>query len=152
MRALAIASPGMAQVVERPEPIAGAGEVLLTVARVGLCGTDLSSFLGKNPLVSYPRVIGHEIAGVSHVCITSRGADQLRDLTVAVLPVQVILVPFERVGELVVLEAIRQVEPAAIARVRVEVREDLVHPAMLGVEHPLKLFIGEMSRRRDRPI
>ena len=31
---------------------------------MGLCGTDLSSFLGKNPLVSYPRVIGHEIAGV----------------------------------------------------------------------------------------
>jgi threonine dehydrogenase-like Zn-dependent dehydrogenase len=31
---------------------------------VGLCGTDLSSFLGKNPLVSYPRVIGHEVAGV----------------------------------------------------------------------------------------
>ena len=32
--------------------------------RVGLCGTDLGTFLGKNPLVSYPRVIGHEIAGI----------------------------------------------------------------------------------------
>src|SRR4051794_12674865 len=64
MRALAITSPGVAQVVERPEPIAGPGEVLLQVARVGLCGTDLSSFLGKNPLVSYPRVIGHEVAGI----------------------------------------------------------------------------------------
>jgi len=29
---------------------------------VGLCGTDLNSFRGKNPLVTYPRVLGHEIA------------------------------------------------------------------------------------------
>ena len=29
---------------------------------VGLCGTDLNSFRGKNPLVTYPRIIGHEIA------------------------------------------------------------------------------------------
>jgi threonine dehydrogenase-like Zn-dependent dehydrogenase len=64
MRAVAIESPGLARVVERPEPAAGDGEVVIRVARVGLCGTDLSSFLGKNPLVSYPRVIGHEIAGV----------------------------------------------------------------------------------------
>jgi threonine dehydrogenase-like Zn-dependent dehydrogenase len=64
MRALAIESPGVARVVDRPEPVAGTGEVVVRVARVGLCGTDLSSFLGKNPLVSYPRVIGHEVAGV----------------------------------------------------------------------------------------
>jgi threonine dehydrogenase-like Zn-dependent dehydrogenase len=64
MRALAIESPGAARIVERPEPVPARGEVLLRVARVGLCGTDLSSFLGKNPLVSYPRVIGHEVAGV----------------------------------------------------------------------------------------
>jgi threonine dehydrogenase-like Zn-dependent dehydrogenase len=64
MRALAIESPGLARVVDRPAPTAGEGEVVIRVARAGLCGTDLSSFLGKNPLVSYPRVIGHEIAGV----------------------------------------------------------------------------------------
>jgi threonine dehydrogenase-like Zn-dependent dehydrogenase len=29
---------------------------------IGLCGTDLSTFRGKNPLVSYPRIPGHEIA------------------------------------------------------------------------------------------
>jgi threonine dehydrogenase-like Zn-dependent dehydrogenase len=63
MRALAIDAPGTARVVERPRPMAGAGEALVRVRRAGLCGTDLSTFLGKNPLVSYPRVIGHEIAG-----------------------------------------------------------------------------------------
>jgi threonine dehydrogenase-like Zn-dependent dehydrogenase len=63
MRALAIDAPGTARVIDRPQPVAGPGEVLLRVRRAGLCGTDLSTFLGKNPLVSYPRVIGHEIAG-----------------------------------------------------------------------------------------
>lgn len=67
MRALAIDAPGSAHVVERPRPTPGAGEALVRVRRAGLCGTDLSTFLGKNPLVSYPRVIGHEIAGTLEV-------------------------------------------------------------------------------------
>jgi threonine dehydrogenase-like Zn-dependent dehydrogenase len=62
MRALA-ESPELARVVERPTPEPGPGEVLVEVGFVGLCGTDLGTFTGKNPLVSYPRVIGHEIAG-----------------------------------------------------------------------------------------
>ena len=63
MRALAIEAPGQARVVERPMPVPGPGEVLVQVGFVGLCGTDLGTFTGRNPLVSYPRVIGHEIAG-----------------------------------------------------------------------------------------
>jgi len=64
MRALAIDAPGSARVVERARPVPGAGEALVRVKRAGLCGTDPSTFLGKNPLVTYPRVIGHEIAGI----------------------------------------------------------------------------------------
>ena len=63
MKALSIDSPGVARLVERARPIAGPGEVLLQVAFAGLCGTDLSAFLGKNPLIAYPRIIGHEIGG-----------------------------------------------------------------------------------------
>ena len=63
MKALSIDRPGVAQLVDRPHPVAGPGEVLLQVAFAGLCGTDLSAFLGKNPNVEYPRVIGHEISG-----------------------------------------------------------------------------------------
>ena len=37
-------------------------DLLLRVEMVGLCGTDLNSYRGKNPMVTYPRVIGHEIA------------------------------------------------------------------------------------------
>jgi len=40
------------------------GEMLLRVQYVGFCGSDLSSYLGKNPMVKYPRVPGHEISAV----------------------------------------------------------------------------------------
>jgi threonine dehydrogenase-like Zn-dependent dehydrogenase len=29
---------------------------------IGLCGSDLNSFRGKNPMVSFPRIPGHEVA------------------------------------------------------------------------------------------
>ena len=64
MKALRIVEPGRADLVDVPEPAPGPGEVKLRIARVGLCGTDLSTFRGKNPLVSYPRIPGHEVSGV----------------------------------------------------------------------------------------
>jgi len=63
VRALSIDRPGHARLVDRSDPAPLAGEVLLEVVYAGLCGTDLSTFLGKNPNVEYPRIIGHEIAG-----------------------------------------------------------------------------------------
>jgi L-galactonate 5-dehydrogenase len=62
MRALYIRKPLEAEVGELEAPVAGPGEVLLRVRYVGMCGSDLSSYRGKNPLVSYPRIPGHEIA------------------------------------------------------------------------------------------
>ena len=38
------------------------GEVLVRAARVGICGTDLHAFEGKQPFFSYPRILGHELA------------------------------------------------------------------------------------------
>lgn len=40
-----------------------AGEVLIKVRSLGICGSDIGAFKGTNPLVSYPRVIGHEVGG-----------------------------------------------------------------------------------------
>src|SRR5262245_55412112 len=62
MNAFEITAPGEARLTTRPEPKAGPGEVWLRVRRIGFCGTDLSSYRGTNPLVSYPRVPGHEIS------------------------------------------------------------------------------------------
>jgi len=71
MRALYIRKPLEAEVGELNSPAEGAGLALLRVRFVGMCGSDLSSFRGKNPLVTYPRIPGHEIAAT----IESVGAD-----------------------------------------------------------------------------
>ena len=62
MRAVSLQRPGHAEVVDLREPMRRGGELLLRVEMVGLCGTDLNSFRGRNPLVTFPRIIGHEIA------------------------------------------------------------------------------------------
>jgi 2-desacetyl-2-hydroxyethyl bacteriochlorophyllide A dehydrogenase len=62
MKAIVLEEPGRAVVREVEEPRPAEDEILLQVRRIGLCGSDLNSYRGKNPLVSYPRIPGHEIA------------------------------------------------------------------------------------------
>ena len=62
MKALVIKSPGEAAVESIAEPAATHDQILLKVRRIGLCGSDLNSFRGKNPLVTFPRIPGHEVA------------------------------------------------------------------------------------------
>jgi len=63
MKAVVLEAPGQAQLTSIPEPrIANEDEILLQVRKIGLCGTDLNSYRGRNALVSFPRVPGHEIA------------------------------------------------------------------------------------------
>ncbi len=62
MRALIIREPGSVELIERERPTPGEEDVLLRMMYVGFCGSDLSTYLGKNPLVQYPRVPGHEIS------------------------------------------------------------------------------------------
>ncbi len=64
MKAVEITQPGEIKVVERELPKISSEEVLLQMKYVGFCGSDLSTFLGKNPLVQYPRIPGHEISAV----------------------------------------------------------------------------------------
>lgn len=62
MKALIIRKPGEAEVNDIPEPVASREHLLLRVRMIGLCGSDLNSFRGKNPLVTFPRIPGHEVA------------------------------------------------------------------------------------------
>ena len=62
MKAFQIQGPAKIQLAEVPAPQPKPDELLLRVRMVGLCGTDLSTYRGNNPLVSYPRILGHEIA------------------------------------------------------------------------------------------
>ena len=62
MKALVLKGPGKASVETVPDPVAAPGELLLRVRMVGFCGSDLNSFRGRNPLVTYPRILGHEVS------------------------------------------------------------------------------------------
>jgi threonine dehydrogenase-like Zn-dependent dehydrogenase len=62
MKALIIKKPGEAEVATIPEPVASRERLLLKVRMIGLCGSDLNSFRGKNPMVTFPRIPGHEVA------------------------------------------------------------------------------------------
>src|SRR5579862_3195015 len=62
MKAFVLKGPGEAAIEVVPDPLRSPGQILLKVQRVGLCGSDLNSFRGKNPMVTFPRILGHEIA------------------------------------------------------------------------------------------
>ena len=62
MKAVVLRRPEEITIDDRPEPRASEGNVLLKVNMVGLCGSDLNSYRGKNPMVSFPRIPGHEIS------------------------------------------------------------------------------------------
>jgi threonine dehydrogenase-like Zn-dependent dehydrogenase len=68
MRALVIDRPGEARVIEMERPAADPQLATMRVRRIGLCGSDLTTYLGKNPMVTYPRIPGHEVAAtLEHV-------------------------------------------------------------------------------------
>ena len=62
MKALVLHKPGHGSIETIPEPVVGDRDILLKVRMVGFCGSDLNSFRGLNPLVSFPRIPGHEVA------------------------------------------------------------------------------------------
>ena len=64
MRAVEITQTGKMKIVEREIPQIGVDEILLKLKYVGFCGSDLSTYLGKNPMVEYPRIPGHEISAI----------------------------------------------------------------------------------------
>lgn len=86
MKALAITEPGKTAYVERTAPKPAPGEVLLQVQRIGYCGSDLSTFRGLNPLVQYPRIPGHEIAGVVIETTADVPAEISRGMKATVVP------------------------------------------------------------------
>jgi 2-desacetyl-2-hydroxyethyl bacteriochlorophyllide A dehydrogenase len=62
MLTIVLDQPGHFRMAEASEPPAlGPGEALVRVGRVGICGTDLHAFRGRQPFFSYPRILGHEL-------------------------------------------------------------------------------------------
>jgi 2-desacetyl-2-hydroxyethyl bacteriochlorophyllide A dehydrogenase len=62
MKAIQLTEPRHFVRIDVEEPGApGAGEVLVRTHRMGICGTDISGYLGKMPFFRYPRIPGHEL-------------------------------------------------------------------------------------------
>lgn len=63
MKAVYLQNPGDIAIAEVERPLRGRDQILIAVRSAGICGSDIGAYRGTNPLVSYPRIIGHEIAG-----------------------------------------------------------------------------------------
>jgi L-iditol 2-dehydrogenase len=83
--------PGSVELRDLPLPEIGEDDVLFSVQAVGICGSDLHQYAGKQSWhVNYPVVLGHEFAGVvaragSRVHGFAEG-DRVVSETAAVLP------------------------------------------------------------------
>ena len=63
MKAVYMEKPWDIKVADIEQRPLAEGEALIKVVTASICGSDIGAFRGVNKLVSYPRVIGHEIAG-----------------------------------------------------------------------------------------
>jgi alcohol dehydrogenase len=62
-RAMQVTRPGILELVERPIPSPGVGEVLIRIEACGMCGADVADIEGADPALQPPRVPGHEVVG-----------------------------------------------------------------------------------------
>ncbi|WP_446897653.1 zinc-binding alcohol dehydrogenase family protein [Clostridium sp. LBM24168] len=63
MKSVYLESPKNIRIKEIEEPSRKENEALIKVKAAGICGSDVGAYRGVNNTVSYPRIIGHEIAG-----------------------------------------------------------------------------------------
>jgi 2-desacetyl-2-hydroxyethyl bacteriochlorophyllide A dehydrogenase len=62
MKALCLTQPERFELIGLPEASApGPNEALVAIHSIGICGTDISGYLGKMPFIEYPRILGHEL-------------------------------------------------------------------------------------------
>ncbi|HEY1678133.1 MAG TPA: zinc-binding dehydrogenase [Candidatus Sulfotelmatobacter sp.] len=63
MRALVYTAPGRVEMEDRPRPVVSSGEEEIAIQAAGVCGSDISGFLGHSALRKPPLVLGHELVG-----------------------------------------------------------------------------------------
>lgn len=65
MKAIMIEGPHKLKIIDMEKPqINNKDDVLLKVISGGICGSDIGIYNGTNSLATYPRIIGHEYAGI----------------------------------------------------------------------------------------
>lgn len=86
MKAIQIPAPADLRVVDIEKPEVKSGEVLLKIKYVGFCGSDLNTFLGRNPMVKLPVIPGHEVGATIEAVGTEVPAGFMADMPVTVNP------------------------------------------------------------------
>ena len=61
VQTIQLETPGKFRIIEESEPQKGPGEALVGVRSIGVCGTDIHAFHGRQPFFEYPRILGHEL-------------------------------------------------------------------------------------------
>ncbi len=64
MKSIVCEQPDLFIFKEIEEPECTQGSALVRIRRIGICGTDLHAYKGKQPFFTYPRILGHELAGI----------------------------------------------------------------------------------------
>lgn len=64
MKSIVCEQPDLFIFKEMEEPELTQGSALVRIRRIGICGTDLHAYKGKQPFFTYPRILGHELAGI----------------------------------------------------------------------------------------
>ena len=125
IKAIKFEKPWDVACVEKEMPVPKKGEALIRVRSAGICGSDIGAYRGTNPLVSYPRVIGHEIAG-EIISISEDNRGQLKP------------------GDHVIVETARGIEYGYVVLGSREVPDD-------KVVQPLKSVI-RMASKEDEEV
>jgi 2-desacetyl-2-hydroxyethyl bacteriochlorophyllide A dehydrogenase len=64
IKALVLEKPGVLYMGDMEKPKPKPGQALIRVAAVSVCGSDIHSFKGENALLTWPRILGHEVCGI----------------------------------------------------------------------------------------
>jgi 2-desacetyl-2-hydroxyethyl bacteriochlorophyllide A dehydrogenase len=91
VRAIVCEQVDQLRLVEQEEPALQPGTAIVRIRRIGICGTDLHAYKGNQPFFTYPRVLGHELAGiVEQIDSTQQGSVKVGD--------QVSIIPYMHCG------------------------------------------------------
>ena len=70
MKSVYLSAPLQISIKDIPSPSSVLDdEVRVAIHAVSICGSDIGAYRGTNPLVSYPRVIGHEPVSYTHLTL-----------------------------------------------------------------------------------
>ncbi|MBD2869219.1 zinc-binding alcohol dehydrogenase family protein [Paenibacillus arenilitoris] len=85
MKAIVCEQIDRLRLVEQEEPVLQPGTAIVGLRRIGICGTDMHAYKGNQPFFTYPRVLGHELAGIVEQADDPSGKVKAGD-QVAVIP------------------------------------------------------------------